>query len=112
MKKNLLEYINQARHIAYVCNTRANELDNQAAKIKHPKDVKKWLENQNKKDILKLRAALLRDRAVKVWGSVTSYQGKYINYRDVHTIDGITYHGIISLIDGSFNHLSYSKYSL
>lgn len=112
MKKDILTYINQARYIAYMCNTRAEDLTKQAEGIKASRNTRIWLKQQAQKDLLKLRAAILRDRATKVWYAVTGYQGKYINYRDVHVIDGIQYTGIIALIDASFTHKSYDKYAI
>lgn len=110
--KDILTAINQARYIAFMCNTRANELTNQAKAIKYSKNVKVWINNSAKKDILLLRAELLRSRAVNVWNSVTGYQGKWINYRDIHTVDGVQYCGIINLIDASFTHASADKYTI
>lgn len=108
--KTILEQINQARYISINCRLKAAEIEQKIKNIKHSNNTKIWIKNDRKKDALKREIEMLNNRADKVWGAVTDFQGKYINWKNLHTVEGVTYCGILELINASFSHSSINKY--
>lgn len=105
--KNILEQINQARYICTQYRIMARGLRRYADRMKLRKatDINRCYD-------IRCRAELFESRADKIWYTVTGYQGPFINYKDVHVVDGITYVGLISLLDGSIAHPSFNKYAI
>lgn len=114
MQKDILTSINQARYISCLCRERAGKLSEKLSKLNRSRssNIDVVLRNMNKKDVLKMQIDRLNDRADKVWGAVTDFQGKYINWKNLHEVEGKTYSGIIELITASYQHSSAIKYSL
>lgn len=104
--KNIFEAINQARKIHSLCNVRARELRRKSKHVKRSNNTATWIKNMAKVDKLNAAAEVLENRGTKVWFSVTAFQGKYINWKNIHEIDGVTYCGIFELIDGAAKHKS------
>jgi hypothetical protein len=107
--KNLLEAINQARYIHTLCNMRAREMRCKAKGIRRSNNTAIWIKQDRQIDALNAAAETLENRGTKVWFSVTAFQGKYINWKNIHTIDGQTYCGIFELIEAAEKHQSANR---
>jgi hypothetical protein len=99
--KNALQAIKQARKIHTNCTVRANKLEMTAIKLKFGSTVKSHCDCINKRYDMNKQAEMLRKRGEKVWSAATSFQGKYIDWKNIHVIDGKTYNGIFELLDAS-----------
>jgi len=113
-EKSILECINQARYISTMYRFMAQSLRIQIYNIdrkKHTHNVNLQIERISKKDALQRRIEICNKRSDNVWGAVTAFQGKYINWKNIHVVDGVEYCGILQLIDASFEHPSFKKYS-
>lgn len=88
----LLKIFNKAHIILTASILRAEHLRNKAEQITGNrfgpwKNVSKWIEGSNQADKLKREADRTETRGRNVWASVTDFQGKYINWRNL-TKDG------------------------
>lgn len=86
--EQLQKIFNRANIILSACCLRANDLRRKADILSRAKVCsKKIFEVIAKVDEMQLRAERIEARGRKVWDSVTSYQGKYVNWREL-TEDG------------------------
>jgi hypothetical protein len=99
--KNALQAIKQARKIHTECNNRAQKIEARIIKMKYGKTVASHVKYINGKWDMEQEVNRLRERGAKVWSAVTSFQGKYIDWKNIHVIDGKTYNGIFELLDAS-----------
>lgn len=76
---------NRANIILSACVLRADMLRAKAGKIKHSKNVNTWIARMNEKDNLLNIADRTETRGRKVWGCITDFKGKYVNYRHITT---------------------------
>lgn len=100
--KQLIDIFLKASTLHTACNLRAEKLIQQADKIKHSNNTAIWIKNMTKKDELILRAERLRLRGENIWCSVTSFQGKYVNWRHI-TDDGKAIFDIQLSISGMYD---------
>jgi hypothetical protein len=79
--QQLTEVFIRANVILSASVLRADKLRQQAKDIKHTTNTATWIKNMAKKDQLLLRAERTEMRGRKVWDSVVSFQGKYVNWK-------------------------------